>query len=122
MDAQGSKSARECPEIAPGCSQRAFLWLTLSVRWVFTRNNEQIDGRRITEAFKQAVSAAGLDGKLHLHSLRHSFCTILLANGASITDVATIAGHSTVVVTQRYMHLKGEAMHHATDLLTRSRP
>jgi len=89
---------------------------------VFTRGGEPIDERRIEEVFKWAVTAAGLHPKLHLHSLRHSFCTILLENGASITDVATIAGHSTIAVTERYAHLKGETMHHATDLLTKPHP
>jgi hypothetical protein len=36
-----------------------------------------------------------------------------------MSDVSTLAGHSTMAVTEKYAHLKGETMRHTADLLTK---
>jgi len=46
----------------------------------------------------------GKDTKLHFHSLRHSFCSNLIRNGADIKVVQSLAGHSSLVVTEKYTH------------------
>lgn len=79
----------------------------------------RIDPRRITQAVRDAVDAAGLNNRLHLHSLRHSFCTILLQAGATFQEVQRLAGHSTVAVTERYNHMVSEGLHAAVERLDR---
>jgi site-specific recombinase XerD len=38
------------------------------------------------------------------HALRHFFCTNLVQRGASVEAIRVLAGHSSVSVTQRYLH------------------
>lgn len=72
----------------------------------------------VQHQFKRAVRAVyGDDTKLHFHSLRHSFCSNLVRNGADIKVVQSLAGHSSLVVTERYTHCLGSDAVKAVDLL-----
>lgn len=46
--------------------------------------------------------SCGLPGSLHW--LRHTFCTVLAQQGVSAHDIKTLAGHSSITVTEQYMH------------------
>ena len=39
------------------------------------------------------------------HTLRHTFCTLLIAKGVPITTVSKLAGHTKIEQTQRYAHI-----------------
>lgn len=56
----------------------------------------------LSDWFKEDASSAGLPGTLHW--LRHTFCTRLVQAGVSLYDVKTLAGHSSVTITERYAH------------------
>ncbi|MFA6468209.1 MAG: site-specific integrase [Bacteroidota bacterium] len=59
----------------------------------------------VQHQFKRACRAVyGDDTKLHFHSLRHSFCSNLVRNGADIKVVQSLAGHSSIAVTEKYTH------------------
>jgi len=47
------------------------------------------------------------------HSLRHYFCSALTRGEANIEAVRTLAGHSNVRTTQRYLHATGQDLHDA---------
>jgi integrase len=53
-----------------------------------------LDYRDVGEAFRQAVKRAGLQapGKLTLHSLRHGFASLLIANGLNVVYVSRQLG------------------------------
>ena len=46
--------------------------------------------------------AAGID-PLTPHMLRHTFCKNLERAGASLPEIARLAGHSSILTTQRYI-------------------
>src|SRR5262249_37126725 len=50
----------------------------------------------------------GPDGPLHadFHSLRHSYITALGRSGVDLRTAQELAGHSTPVLTARYMHVR----------------
>ena len=52
-----------------------------------------------------------------VHALRHTFCSHLTMAGAPVTAIRDLAGHTSVVVTQRYMHLAPAGLLSAIDLL-----
>ncbi|MCX5747902.1 MAG: site-specific integrase [Proteobacteria bacterium] len=57
-------------------------------------------------AFKLAVKRAGLDPKLHPHSLRHTFASHWMMSGGCIFRLSRLLGHSSVAQTEKvYAHL-----------------
>ncbi len=64
----------------------------------------------LSKSFKRAVKKTDLDQSIHFHSLRHSFASNLVKDGASIYHLKELLGHSSVAVTEIYSHLDVEAL------------
>jgi integrase/recombinase XerD len=68
-------------------------------------------GQRLTRQglwliIKGYVEAAGLDGNVTPHTLRHSFATHLINRGAELRDVQKLLGHANISTTQIYTEVE----------------
>jgi len=57
----------------------------------------------LSRAFKRDADRGGLDGSLH--TLRHTYCSHLVMAGVPLRTVQQLLGHSTIAVTEHYVHL-----------------
>ena len=61
--------------------------------------------RSISRIAKNALKAAGLDSdRLTAHSMRHTFATQALLNGANVQEVQQALGHKSINTTMIYAH------------------
>lgn len=65
----------------------------------------RLTSRSIERAVEKYVKKMGLPVKATPHTLRHSFATDLLINGADIRSVQEMLGHSNISTTQIYTHI-----------------
>jgi len=70
----------------------------------------RLTARSIQRIVKYYAAKAGIIKDVHPHTLRHSFATDLLANGADIRSVQTMLGHASITTTQIYTHVTNKRL------------
>jgi len=77
---------------------------------ILSKDNRQLTSRSIQRIVKYYALKAGIVKDVHPHTLRHSFATDLLANGADIRSVQIMLGHSSITTTQIYTHVTNQQL------------
>lgn len=69
------------------------------------RRGAQLTRAMIFTILKTLAKLAGLHKNISPHTLRHSFATHLLENGADLRSIQLMLGHESITTTEIYLHL-----------------
>ena len=75
---------------------------------ILNKNGNKLSERYIREIINKKVSQATLDIKISPHTLRHTFATDILENGADLMTVKELLGHESLNTTSIYTHITNE--------------
>lgn len=75
-----------------------------------SKNGTQLSKSMANKIIKTTVASSGIKKNISAHTLRHTFATDLLNEGASIETVKELLGHSSLNTTQIYTHVSNEKM------------
>jgi integrase/recombinase XerC len=89
----------------PAPTERVFL----------NKHGDSLSTRSVRRKLDKYLVSAGLDPGISPHTLRHSFATHLLNNGADLRSVQELLGHQSLSTTQIYTHLTTQRMKDAYD-------
>lgn len=84
------------PQFSPGPQEQT---LFLSSR------HQPMSRKTIWDMIKKCAVAAGITKTIYPHTLRHSFASHLLANGAPLRIIQEMLGHADIATTQIYTHV-----------------
>ncbi|MBL8995201.1 MAG: tyrosine-type recombinase/integrase [Spirochaetia bacterium] len=89
------------PFFNPGTSERGIF---------LSRLGKPLSRVSVWKILKKKAAETGVRATVHPHTLRHSFATHLIQNGADIRTVQELLGHTNVRTTEIYTHLAPEKL------------
>ena len=96
--------------------------VALLARWLDVRKKRGINGRAtvictldggvieqsyVRHLLPRLAAKAGIEKRVHAHALRHSYAIELEKEGATISTIRDLLGHSSAAVTDRYLRRLG---------------
>jgi integrase/recombinase XerD len=98
--------------------------LLLPGGWLFPGRNpvEPLSARQLCRVVRAAAQAAGINKRVSPHTLRHSFATHLLEQGADIRVIQTLLGHAKLDTTALYTRVANTTIRAVTSPLDRLAP
>jgi integrase/recombinase XerC len=84
-------------------------------RVFLNKHGESLSTRSVRRKLDKYLALVGLDPGISPHTLRHSFATHLLNNGADLRSVQELLGHQSLSTTQVYTHLTTQRIKDAYD-------
>jgi len=79
------------------------------------KNGTAISARSVRRIIDKYVKIAALNSEVSPHTLRHTFATHMLNNGADLKTVQELLGHSSLSTTQIYTHVTKERLKEVYD-------
>jgi integrase len=78
---------------------RAAVWAETDRCVFLTTRGTPLNPSHVSRTLKRDALVAGITGNVHVHVLRHSYASSLLAAGRPIPEVAYLLGHSSPAIT-----------------------
>ena len=79
------------------------------------KHGQRLSTRSVRRKLDKYLLQAGLDPRISPHTLRHTFATHMLNNGADLRVVQELLGHQSLSTTQVYTHVTTKKMKEAYD-------
>lgn len=98
-----------------GAREELTALIPMSPYLFISNHSRKLDRERIWGIIKDGAFRAGITKNIHPHTLRHSFASHLLANGADLRAIQEMLGHADIATTEIYTHVdRGHltAIHH----------
>jgi integrase/recombinase XerD len=108
---RGGKGNKDRPFIMPECLRKDLLNIVENNKkqesfYLFSGlKKSHLSVRTVQVVVKEAAKKVGINKNVHPHTLRHSFATHVLENGADVTVVQSLLGHNESRTTMEYLHV-----------------
>jgi site-specific recombinase XerD len=95
--------------------QPLFISYSRNVKPSTSGDYRRLTARSVQRIISKYASLAGITKHVSPHTMRHSFATDLLMNGADIRSVQAMLGHNSIATTQIYTHVTDQHLREVHD-------